>query len=162
LIEKRHPAEVERRKEALEGQEEEKRVSKSRVDHIPILKGLGLHLLPGMNTILTVRGRQGMDLVHHITQGNRRFLLMKDPSTDMRGFILELKRVIPTGVRGETLLEVVGVERFLADVVYIPEERRGLYLNEEDALYFANGKLVKDREPTMEDANGTAALERLF
>lgn len=47
----------------------------------------------------------------------------------MRGFVLELKRVNPTAVRNMTVIEVEGVERFLADTIYIPEERRGLYSN---------------------------------
>lgn len=46
---------------------------------------------------------------------------------EMRGFILELKRVIPTAVRNMVIIEIEGQERFLADSIYIPEERRGLY-----------------------------------
>jgi len=46
----------------------------------------------------------------------------------MRGFVLELKRVNPTLDRSVTHAEVEGVDRFIADMVYIPEERRGLYL----------------------------------
>jgi hypothetical protein len=41
----------------------------------------------------------------------------------MRGFLLELRRVTPTMVRGETLVEVVGRERFIAEVVQIPQDR---------------------------------------
>ena len=119
-------------------------MSKSRVNNLPVLKGLGIHLMPGMNSILTVAGRQAMDLIHTITQGNRRFAIIKDPTEDMRGFILELKRVVPSAVRGQSTLEVVGAERYIADTVYIPEDRRGLYLNEADALWFANGKIIKD------------------
>ena len=116
-----------------------------------------------------------MDLIHHITQGNRRFLIMKDPATDMRGFIMELRRVTPSGVRGETMLEVFGVERYLADVVYIPEDRRDLYQNENEALKFANGNIIKDREimqptTTLEERQAVerelaaklTELERLF
>ena len=60
----------------------------------------------------------------------------------MRGFLLELKRVTPTMVRGETLIEVVGVGRFIADTVFIPEDRRDLYLDPEQALKFASGRLI--------------------
>ena len=52
----------------------------------------------------------------------------------------------PSAVRGETLIEILGVERFLADRVFIPEDRRGLYLNEAQALRFANGRIIKDRD----------------
>lgn len=56
-------------------------------------------------------------MVHIVTQSNRRFALIKEAERDMRGFILEIKRVTPTIVRGETLIEVVGKDRFIADVV---------------------------------------------
>ena len=82
-----------------------------------------------MNAILTGKGRQAMDLIHLVTRGNRRFSLIKEPERDMRGFIVELKRVTPSTV-GEYLLEVTGLDRFIAETVYIPEERRDLYLNE--------------------------------
>lgn len=48
----------------------------------------------------------------------------------MRGFILDLKRVTPTMNRNEMLAEVEGVDRFIADVIFIPEDRRDLYLDE--------------------------------
>ena len=85
-----------------------------------------------------------MDLIHHVTRGNRRFILINNPETDMRGFILELKRVTPTMIRGETLIEVVGADRFIADTVYIPEERKELYQDDNLALKFANGRIIKD------------------
>jgi hypothetical protein len=31
-------------------------------------------------------------------------------------------------------------------MIHIPEERRGLYLNEDQALKFANGRIIKDSE----------------
>ena len=84
-----------------------------------------------------------MDLVHHISRGNRKFVIM-NREEDMRGFVIEMRRMIPTVVRGEALIEVEGVDRFIADMIYIPEERRDLYLNEAQALKFANGRLIKD------------------
>lgn len=81
-----------------------------------------MHLLPGMNAILTVAGRKGLDLLNNVTRGNRRFLLLNDPQVDMNGFILEIKRINPTTTRGESLVEVVGVERFISDSVFIPED----------------------------------------
>jgi hypothetical protein len=62
----------------------------------------------------------------------------------MRGFILEISRVNPSFVRGETVIEVVGKDRFIADVVQIPPERQGLYSSEAEALKFANGRIIKD------------------
>lgn len=106
---------------------EERTTVESKVNNLAVMSGLPMHLLPGMNAILTVAGRQGMDLVHNVTRGNRRFLLLNDPQFDMNGFILEIKRVNPSTVRGESLVEVVGVERFIADSVFIPEDRQGLY-----------------------------------
>ena len=87
-----------------------------------------------------------MDLVHHVSRGNRRFVLIKNPEQDLRGFIVELVRMTPSAVRGEAMIEILGIERFLADRVYIPEDRRGLYLNEAQALRFANGRILKDRD----------------
>lgn len=66
--------------------------------------------------------------------------------TEMRGFVLLLKTVLPTSGRSQMMAEVEGLERFVADRVYIPEERRGLYLNENEALKFADGKIIKDIE----------------
>jgi hypothetical protein len=80
-----------------------------------------------------------MDLVHHVSRGNRRFVLIKNPEVDLRGFLVELVRMVPSAVRGEAMIEILGIERFLADRVYIPEDRRGLYQNETQALRFANG-----------------------
>lgn len=84
-----------------------------------------------------------MDLVHYILRGNRRFVLMR-AEHEMRGFVVELKRVHPTMDRSVTHAEVEGVDRFVADSIYIPEERRGLYMNEQEALKFANGRILKD------------------
>ena len=57
-----------------------------------------------------------------------------------------MKRLTPTAVRGESMIEVTACDRFIADRVYIPEERRGLYSNESEALRFANGQIIKDQE----------------
>lgn len=77
-----------------------------------------------MKAILAVRGRPGLEMVHLILRGNRKFAIMKNEN-EMRGFILDLKRVTPG--RNESLIEVEGVDRFIADVIFIPEDRRGLY-----------------------------------
>ncbi len=47
-----------------------------------------------------------MDLVHHVSRGNRRFVLMKNPEEDLRGFIVELVRMTPSAVRGESTIEI--------------------------------------------------------
>ena len=124
---------------------------KNKVNNIPILEGNPMHLIPEMNTILTIKGRLGMDLIHTVTRGNRRFAMIKRPELDMRGFILEVKRVTPTAVRGEQLVEVKAVERYIADTVFIPEDRRGLYLNDSEALRFANGHIIKDKLPNQQE-----------
>ena len=85
--------------------------------------------MPGMKAFLTINTRAGMDMVHLILRGNRKFVIMRSES-EMRGFILDLKRVTPTMNRNEMLAEVEGVDRFIADVIFIPEDRRGLYLDE--------------------------------
>jgi hypothetical protein len=99
-----------------------------------------------MSAIFTVEGRKAMDLVHHVSRGNRRFALIGAPQTDMRGFIVEMRRLTPTAVRGQSMIEVTACDRYVADRVFIPEERRGLYINESEALRFANGQIVKDQE----------------
>jgi hypothetical protein len=45
------------------------------------------------------------------------------------------------------MAEVVGVSRIAIDSIFIPEERRGLYPNENDALQFATGRIIKDQDP---------------
>jgi len=42
------------------------------------------------------------------------------------------------------LVEVTGADRFIADTVYIPEDRRGMYMDDTKALKFANGRIIKD------------------
>ena len=42
------------------------------------------------------------------------------------------------------VVEVEDAHRFLADTVYIPEERRGLYSNDNEALKFADGVIIRD------------------
>lgn len=119
-------------------------VQLSRLDNVPILIDR-THILPGINAILTLSGRQSLDLVHHVTRGSRRFVMMRD-YTEMKGFVLEMKRTIPTLVRGEVLIEVEGIERYVVDRVFIPEDRQGFYLDESQALRFATGRVIKDIE----------------
>lgn len=94
-----------------------------------------------------------MDLAHMVSRGNRRFVIMKS-ERDMRGFILSLKRMTPTLVRNQVLIEVQGAERFIADEIFVPEERRGLY-GVEDAVQevkFARGRIIKDKLTHYENA----------
>ena len=39
---------------------------------------------------------------------------------------------------------MTGADRFIADTVYIPEDRRGMYMDDTKALKFANGRIIKD------------------
>lgn len=128
MIERKYPSLVKKRRDLLQQiMTEQYKTIECKVNNLAVMSGLPIHLLPGMNAILTVAGRKGLDLLNNVTRGNRRFLLLNDPQVDMNGFILEIKRVNPTTTRGESLVEVVGVERFIADSVYIPEDRQGLY-----------------------------------
>ena len=79
LIEKKYPHLYQQRKEAKLKEQEEVKKQFFTVDNLPILEGNPLHLFPGMNAIFTVTGRQAMDLVHHVSRGNRRFALIKAP-----------------------------------------------------------------------------------
>jgi hypothetical protein len=45
------------------------------------------------------------------------------------------------------MAEVIGQKRVQLDSVYIPEERMGLYQRENDALKFANGRIIVDDDP---------------
>lgn len=45
------------------------------------------------------------------------------------------------------MAEVVGVSRIAIDQVFIPPERQGLYQNENEALKFATGRMIKDDDP---------------
>ena len=53
------------------------------------------------------------------------------------------------------MAEIEGVDRFVADVIEVPEERRGLYMDGGD-LKMAKGRIIEDREV---ESNG--AEERL-
>ena len=117
IIEQRYPQQYRERAQAVKALLESKQISRDTVNNIPILQGVGMHLLPDMNEVLTLKGRAAHDMVHLVTQSYRRFAMIKDPARDMRGFILEIKRVNPSFVRGESLIEVVGRDRFIADVV---------------------------------------------
>ncbi len=61
-------------------------------------------------------------MVHLLLRGNRKFVIMQSES-EMKGFILDLKRVTPNTDRSSMLAEVEGVDRFIADVIFIPEDR---------------------------------------
>lgn len=102
------------------------------------------HVLPGIKTYFTVQNRQELDLIHHVLRGNKKFVIMKNKQ-EMRGFVLELKR---THQNLGMVAEVEGIDRFQADSVYIPQDRTNLYLNESDALHFANGKIISDKPRT--------------
>lgn len=64
--------------------------------------------------------------------------------TDMRGFTMYLKQVLRTS---QVIAEVVGEQRIVIDEIFIPEERRGIYQNDEDALHFARGRIITDEDP---------------
>jgi hypothetical protein len=40
------------------------------------------------------------------------------------------------------MAEVVGVSRIVIDSITIPEERRGLYSNDDEAIKFATGRVI--------------------
>jgi hypothetical protein len=79
LIERKYPSLYQQRKESKLKEQEEVKQQFSSVDNLPILEGNPLHLFPGMSAIFTLTGRQAMDLVHHVSRGNRRFALIKAP-----------------------------------------------------------------------------------
>ena len=74
---------------------------------------------------------------------NRKFIVMRK-ITDMRGVTMILKNVMQTS---QVIAEVVGDQRIVIDSVYIPEERRGIYRNDDEALKFAKGTIIKDDDP---------------
>eukprot|EP00347_Sterkiella_histriomuscorum_P014351 403361204 len=145
LIEKKYPKIVKKIEEAAASKRLEQTQQEQQAlpcDNIPIWID-GTHILPGTNTMLTITGRAGLDMTHLILRGNRRFVIMKSEQ-EMRGFVLVLKKVTPTLVRSQVIAEVQGVERFIADQIFIPEERQNLYLDEAQALKFARGRIIKD------------------
>ena len=54
------------------------------------------------------------------------------------------------------MVEVTGADRFIADMVYIPEDRRGMYMDDAKALKFANGRIIKDTE----EENGYSLMDK--
>ncbi|CDW81774.1 zinc finger (c3hc4-type ring finger) family protein [Stylonychia lemnae] len=143
LIEKKYPLQIQKKQQTQVEIIKQKEEDQIRLDNIPIWID-GTHLLPGTNAILNIQGRAGLDLTHIILRGNRRFVIMKSEN-DMKGFVLLLKRVTPTMNRNEVLAEVSGVDRFIADQIFIPEDRIGLYLEGQQQLKFARGRVIKDR-----------------
>ena len=93
LIERRYSKRYQKRKHQLATNE----VVHKRLDNIPVLLA-PVHVLPGLKTILTVSGRLGMDLLHMVSRGNRKFVIMAREE-DMQGFVVELKLLTPTLVR---------------------------------------------------------------
>ena len=51
------------------------------------------------------------------------------------------------GDEQEIVAEIMGEARVVLDSVYIPPERRGIYLNEELALKFGDGRIIQDECP---------------
>ena len=45
------------------------------------------------------------------------------------------------------IAEMVGEERVVIDSIFVPDERRGLYTNEDKALKFAKGNIIHDKSP---------------
>lgn len=125
LIEKKYPEKTKEKERKLEEEKKENEEIQSKLFNIPVMLG-GTHLFPGMKTIMTVNDRQGLDLLHLVLRGNRRFVLMRSYS-EMRGFVLFVKQVFPSTQRNVQMVEVEGVDRFIGDKIYIPEDRRGLY-----------------------------------
>ena len=99
------------------------------------------NVYPGMRIIMTVDTRQLRDLVHLLTSdpnSNRNFIAVRK-HTDMRGFVLNLKQVFRSS---QIMAEVVGVSRIVIDSITNPEERRGLYSNDDEAIKFATGRVI--------------------
>ena len=67
--------------------------------------------------------------------------------TDMRVFMMTLRNLFNSS---QVMAEVVGDQRVQLDSVYIPEDRRGLYINEADALRFADGRMIVDDDPYLQ------------
>ncbi len=67
IIENRYPKQYQERKNIVQKLLEDRQVTKDSVDNIPVLTGYGMHLMPGMNEILTIKGRVGHDLIHQVT-----------------------------------------------------------------------------------------------
>ena len=67
--------------------------------------------------------------------------------TDMRGFRLGIRQIIRHGEDRQVVAEIVGEERVVIDSIFIPEDRRGLYSNESQALKFASGRIIRDDSP---------------
>ena len=111
-------------------------------------------LYPGMRTIMQVDTRQLRDLIHVLNsplhsaanQGNssKKFVVVRKYD-DMRGFVLHLEQVF----NGQTTIkaQVIGQSRMVIDSIYIPQDRVGLYQDENQALKFADGRIVSDDDP---------------
>ena len=61
--------------------------------------------------------------------------------TDKWGFVLNVEKVVGTS------FIVRGIGRIAIDSIFIPEEIIGMYPNENEALRFASGRIINDRDP---------------
>ena len=66
------------------------------------------------------------------------------------GYIVKIDNYQRTP-NGQTVIKVVGQHRMHVDEFYIPEDVRDLYPNEDEALWFARGRIIQDDYSAMED-----------
>jgi hypothetical protein len=102
------------------------------------------------------------DLLHIVTstretQANRKFIIVRE-YTDMRGFRVSVKNVTRANEDRQILIEIKGLERVAIDSILIPEERRGLYAREQDALKFAQGRIITDENPYLQAVHQAKTL----
>lgn len=105
-----------------------------------------------MKSFLPVDTRQMKDMIHFVTSnrdgqtGSKKFIIVRS-YTDMRGFRLGVRQIIRHGDERQVVAEIIGEERVVIDSIFIPEDRRGLYSNETQALKFASGRIIRDDSP---------------
>ena len=91
---------------------------------------LKTHVTPGNLEYIRVFERRYIDLVHQILPGDRKFILMRKDQNDERyGYLVKIEEFR----RQERVfvIKIAGIERFKADDIYIPDDRRGLYPTED-------------------------------
>lgn len=111
----------------------------------------GSFVYPGMKTYLPVDTRQMKDLIHIVTstrdsQISRKFIIVREYS-DMRGFRMGVRQVTRENNDRQVIVEVLGEARVRIESIFIPDERRGLYQDEAQALKFASGAIIHDENP---------------
>jgi len=141
IIEKKYPQRFLKKKFEIKEEDEKSNLENKSIKEMPVMF-LEYFVMPETEGHLNFFERRYLQMVTACLRGDRRFILMVNRVL-MRGFVVEIKEATPTP-QGSIHARVRGISKFLGTRLYIPEESRNLYLNEESSLWYGDGNKVLD------------------